>query len=247
MYRRRRSSSHFAIPQLSQASVCIVQSSRLPSVDPADRSGNSSRRRDTYSVTTILATRVTIGLMGVTGTPTTSDREAVLRWVKDHVGERAIELDWPETGADGAGAQMQVSELEIDVALHGYFGGVTPRRLYTFRSDSEAERAVDRVVNATGLRRNFDVRAGGVDNAAAAIRNGRRLLLYNPAFMEEVERQTGSRWAGISVMAHEVGITCRDIRSPVVAVILLSNWKRTNSPDSCCKDWEHHCRMLKQS
>ncbi len=142
---------------------------------------------------------------GGTGTPTTSDREAVLRWVKDHVGERAIELDWPETGADGAGAQMQVSELEIDVALHGYFGGVTPRRLYTFRSDSEAERAVDRVVNATGLRRNFDVRAGGVDNAAAAIRNGRRLLLYNPAFMEEVERQTGSRWAGISVMAHEVG------------------------------------------
>ena len=43
-------------------------------------------------------------------------------------------------------------------------------------------------------------------SAAAAIRGSNRYIFYNQTFMREVRRQTGNHWAGISVMAHEVGI-----------------------------------------
>ncbi len=99
----------------------------------------------------------------------------------------------------------QIREIRLDGALHGYFGGETPRRLYTFGSEREAETTVERIVAITGLRPNFDVQAGAVPNAAAAIRNGRRLLIYNPGFIEQLKQRTGGDWAGTSVMAHEVG------------------------------------------
>ena len=132
-----------------------------------------------------------------------ADREGVLRWAREHTGDGAIALNWPV--ATTTDYRPTVDEIEVDASLNGYFGGVTPERLYTFRSDREAEGAVDRIVAVTGLRRNFSVRASAVANAAAAIRNGERLLLYNPEFMEDVEQRTGNRWAGISVMAHEIG------------------------------------------
>ena len=57
-----------------------------------------------------------------------------------------------------------------------------------------------------GLRvDNFEVRAANVGNAAAAIRGNRRLLLYNPSFMQDIRGATGNPWADIAVMAHEVG------------------------------------------
>ena len=100
---------------------------------------------------------------------------------------------------------QEITEIQLDGALHGYYGGDTPTRLYTFGSDREAEATVERIVTVTGLRQNFDIQAGGVPNAMAAIRAGRRLLIYNPGFIEQLTQRAGSDWAGISVMAHEVG------------------------------------------
>ena len=104
------------------------------------------------------------------------------------------------------GGLPESGSFTVDSALHGYFGSRTPVDLFGFESEPDAIAAVDRIVNASGLRRNFEVRAtGDVGNAAAAIWEEERLLLYNPTFMQEMEDRTGNRWSGISIMAHEIG------------------------------------------
>ena len=97
--------------------------------------------------------------------------------------------------------------ISIDAALNTWDGGTVPSELYGFRSSSEAVEAVKCVLEAVGGLRvdNFEVRAANVSNAAAAIRGNRRLLLYNPSFMQDIRGATGNPWAGIAVMAHEVG------------------------------------------
>lgn len=86
-----------------------------------------------------------------------------------------------------------------------YSGGGTPPIVMTFASDTEAETAVKEIVEASGLTQNFVIRASGVENAAAAMDGPRRFLLYNQAFFHKMRQATGTRWAAMSVMAHEIG------------------------------------------
>ncbi|WP_290575991.1 hypothetical protein [Ketobacter sp.] len=86
-----------------------------------------------------------------------------------------------------------------------FFGEVVPQKVTTFSSDKEAESAIKKIVDASGLVQNFLVRAAGVPNAAAVIRGDTRYILYNQHFMKETERRAQNSWASISIMAHEVG------------------------------------------
>jgi len=70
--------------------------------------------------------------------------------------------------------------------------------------------AVDRIMGYTGLPANFVVASGPVPNAAAVIlldqnRVPRRVIAFNPDFMQSAARQVGgSEWGAMSVMAHEI-------------------------------------------
>ncbi|MGA1797704.1 TPM domain-containing protein [Sphingomonas sp. 4RDLI-65] len=70
--------------------------------------------------------------------------------------------------------------------------------------------AVTRIMGYTGLPANFVVVSGPVPNAAAVIllddkRVPRRVIAFNPAFMQAAEAQVGgSVWGPISIMAHEI-------------------------------------------
>ena len=86
-----------------------------------------------------------------------------------------------------------------------YFGETIPEKVTTFSSDQEAESVIKKIVDSSGLVQNFQVRAAGVPNAAAVIRGDTRYILYNQYFMQNTKRSTGSNWAPISIMAHEVG------------------------------------------
>lgn len=62
------------------------------------------------------------------------------------------------------------------------------------------------ITDAVGLKARFELRATReVDNAAAVVYNGKRYLLYNPAFLNSVNRTGHTDWAGISILAHEMG------------------------------------------
>lgn len=86
------------------------------------------------------------------------------------------------------------------------FHGVTNGRLRTFSSDAEAQGVVKGILASMGLPLRFDVRAAAVGNAAAIVEDGgKRSILYNTIFMDEIQARTGRYWSLISIMAHEIG------------------------------------------
>lgn len=70
---------------------------------------------------------------------------------------------------------------------------------------------VERIMGFTGLPPNFVVGEAPIPNAAATIlldaqRIPHRVIAFNPRFIDEVGRATGSAvWAPMSIMAHEIG------------------------------------------
>jgi len=74
-----------------------------------------------------------------------------------------------------------------------------------FKSNDEAIDVIDDIVKVSGLARNFDIRSAGVPNASASVKNGKRYILYNVGFIQDMYSRTGTKWAAISIMAHEVG------------------------------------------
>jgi hypothetical protein len=74
-----------------------------------------------------------------------------------------------------------------------------------FASEKEARLMVNSIVDVVGLKSNFEVIAGNVDNAAAVINNGKRYILYNSQFIRQIKNAVKTDWGGMSILAHEVG------------------------------------------
>ena len=74
-----------------------------------------------------------------------------------------------------------------------------------FASLEEGRQIIQNILDAVGLRANFEIRQANIQNAAAVAFGGKRYVLYNPNFINALDRRTGNQWASISVLAHEVG------------------------------------------
>lgn len=61
------------------------------------------------------------------------------------------------------------------------------------------------IINATGLQPNFEVRKANVLNIEASITRRKRYILYNPEFMEKIDRLSDDKWNSMALLAHEVG------------------------------------------
>lgn len=71
---------------------------------------------------------------------------------------------------------------------------------------SQAAGIIREITEAVGLQPRFELRATPlVPNAAAVVYGGKRFLLYNPTFLVSVNRAGHTDWAGISILAHEMG------------------------------------------
>ena len=80
---------------------------------------------------------------------------------------------------------------------------VVPARAQTAPTPTDVIREI---TDAVGLKARFELRATrAVDNAAAVVYDGKRYLLYNPDFLSSVNRAGHTDWAGISILAHEMG------------------------------------------
>jgi len=69
----------------------------------------------------------------------------------------------------------------------------------------QAKEMIQQIIDVVGLKANFEVLAAKIDNAAAVIYGGKRYILYNPDFFVALTKSTGTKWAAISVLAHEIG------------------------------------------
>jgi hypothetical protein len=69
----------------------------------------------------------------------------------------------------------------------------------------QGKQIAERIIDAVGLKANFEIRAANIQNAAAVAYAGKRYILFNPTFISNLMKTTGTEWAAISVLAHEIG------------------------------------------
>ena len=102
-----------------------------------------------------------------------------------------------------AGLMAQVS---IRIGTHDGVGQWKPNSYSSsFSNIAEGKSIAQEIIDIVGLKPNFEVREANVPNAAAVVYSGKRYVLYNPSFIQNLERTTGTKWAGVSVLAHEIG------------------------------------------
>lgn len=74
-----------------------------------------------------------------------------------------------------------------------------------FYSESEANSALNRILDASGLARNFTLtQCDNINNAVAISYNGVRYILYDKEFLNIISDYTND-WSNLFILAHEVG------------------------------------------
>lgn len=76
----------------------------------------------------------------------------------------------------------------------------------SFSSNREAENALQRIIDVTGISKRFALyQCNGIDNCEALTYRGIRYIFYDANFMKSISMGSGSSWTNISILAHEVG------------------------------------------
>ncbi len=75
-----------------------------------------------------------------------------------------------------------------------------------FQSVYEAGTYVNRMLDSINWQENFNIREqAGINNAYATIIRNQRYIVYDNNFLENLDSYAKTRWASLSVMAHEMG------------------------------------------
>jgi len=75
-----------------------------------------------------------------------------------------------------------------------------------FASVYEASSYIDNMLDQIDWQENFLVREqNGINNAYATIIRNQRYIVYDNRFLERLDSYAGTKWASISVLAHEMG------------------------------------------
>lgn len=117
------------------------------------------------------------------------------------------------TKSETVSSTENAEEGKYSITVSGscsYNGELTTNKLYGFTSDNQAQTALTKIMNYTGLPVNFKLMAADVDNACAVIQQKNsgdmlRYIMYNQQFMMQVEDITKNHWAETSILAHEIG------------------------------------------
>lgn len=76
----------------------------------------------------------------------------------------------------------------------------------SFSSVYEARDYINTMLDRISWKENFAIREqNGINNAYATILQGRRYIIYDNHFLENLDSYAGTKWASISVLAHEMG------------------------------------------
>lgn len=84
---------------------------------------------------------------------------------------------------------------------------IPPRQLQSqFQSVYEAKAYVNAMLDSINWKENFTLEEqNGINNAYATIIRNRRYIIYDNDFLENLDAYAHTRWASISVLAHEMG------------------------------------------
>src|SRR5688572_29922538 len=62
-----------------------------------------------------------------------------------------------------------------------------------FASVAEGRSLAQQIIDIVGLKPNFEVQAANIENAAAVVYGGKRYVLYNPNFINQLVNATGTQ------------------------------------------------------
>ena len=84
---------------------------------------------------------------------------------------------------------------------------IPPRSLSSnFQSVYEAGAYVNRMLDSINWKENFNLQEQeGINNAYATIIRNQRYIVYDNDFLENLDSYAHTKWASLSVMAHEMG------------------------------------------
>src|SRR5215204_5896025 len=76
----------------------------------------------------------------------------------------------------------------------------------TFQSVYEAREYINTMLDSINWKENFTIQEqNGINNAYATIIRNRRYIIYDNDFLENLDAYANTKWASISVLAHEMG------------------------------------------
>jgi Peptidase family M48 len=88
----------------------------------------------------------------------------------------------------------------------GYIIPKRPLFRNNFQSVYEARDIVKSMLDTIKWKENFSIREqNGSNNAFATVISGKRWIIYDNVFLESIDEYAATKWASISVLAHEVG------------------------------------------
>jgi hypothetical protein len=102
-------------------------------------------------------------------------------------------------------AQNVTAKKTVVDKSHGIESFTGSMDLPFFDNSADAEKIVASIMNVMGLESNFKIKEAHVPNVEAKIRHHQRYILFNPDFVNQVNRVTQNKWASIFILAHEVG------------------------------------------
>jgi len=84
---------------------------------------------------------------------------------------------------------------------------IPPKSLQSkFQSVYEAREYINTMLEKINWQENFNLQEqNGINNAYATIINNKRYIVYDNDFLENLDGYAGTKWASISVLAHEMG------------------------------------------
>jgi uncharacterized protein YraI len=82
---------------------------------------------------------------------------------------------------------------------------IDPDKLVLHEPSQAALDIVAQILSYTGLPQNFDLYSANIYNAAALMVKGKRVILYDPQLIADIENVTHRNWAAVSIFAHEIG------------------------------------------
>lgn len=69
----------------------------------------------------------------------------------------------------------------------------------------KAKAAIQDVLGFSGVPANIEIYEGNVGNALATEEEGRKMIIYNENFLDEIDKKSGQYWQTIFIIAHEIG------------------------------------------
>ncbi len=105
-------------------------------------------------------------------------------------------------GASGSVAAQDQLHVSYGCA---FLKGVKNTDPYVWPAGEEAQKIVNDICKVVGIPQSFDLRSGNTDNAYATQIEFNRIIVYNPVFIKNFNRDAHTQWAVYTVLAHEVG------------------------------------------